>query len=118
MTALRRMLIDSVSLYKKTDDPDTRVKGKDPSTVIEVPRCRVDRSHQYTFSGTAQVLLFDMTIFIYPKYANNVVVGSDYENGIATVDGMDFDIVSIVQNMDPHRKHVFSYEIGIKKAGN
>ena len=118
MTTLRRMLIDNVSLYQKTDDPDTRVKGKDPNSELKIVHCRVDRSHQYTFSGDAQVLLFDMTIFIYPKYAGNVVVGSDYENGVATVDGMDFDIVSIVQNMEPQRKRVLSYEIGIKKAGN
>lgn len=118
MTVFSRLLVDSADIYKTARDPDTAKVGKLVSSKMTISKCRIDRNHTYTFSGNAQVLMFDMTIFVYPKYAGGMVIGSDYEGGIATIDGTDYTIISIATNKMPTRNVVMSYEIGVKKAGH
>lgn len=117
MTAFARALIDSVTIYKKSLNKDTGGVAIDPDTKLDIGKCRIDRTAVYTIGNESAILKYDMTVFVYPKYANQVVIGQDYQNAFCVIDGQEMTIVSITENKNLYNGAVFSYEIGVKKAG-
>lgn len=105
----KRLLIDTVTIQKATDEKDGwgKVILESPVTLKYV---RFDRQYQVQGTKNNRKESKPSTLFVYPKYCP-VVLDNTFKNAIINDGKRDYRVTSVIPISYPHKQKVFCYEV-------